>query len=245
MTAKQRLQIIESTRELVTRFVPQSHLLQSWENTSVSHLAIPALVEAEERSPPSREGEVEATSGEYEDRMRTHRPLGPWAAVLLVALVGLTACTYDAAVRQLSPPEQAELWLYHHRLTGLQEHTYLAKASAAERTAYLRGLGVVQRFQALDPLDQEAVRSGWPRVGMSAEALLFVWGEPYYTAGDARHSAHWHYLGSSFGRSPYGNRPWGFGNRVDVYLVDGKVVGWVDAVPSTSANGGSSGGAGR
>ena len=65
-------------------------------------------------------------------------------------------------------------------------------------------------------------------------------------AGDARQSAHWHYLGSSFGRSPYGNRPWGFGNRVDVYLVDGKVVGWVDAAPSTSANGGSGGGgAGR
>src|SRR5262245_12239463 len=128
MTAKQMLQIIESTRELVTRFVPESHLLKSWENTSVSHLAIPALTEAEARSPPSRAGEVEVTRGAYEDRMRTHRPLGPWAAVLLVALVGLTACTYDAALRQLSPPEQAEFWLYHHRLTGLQEHTYLAKA---------------------------------------------------------------------------------------------------------------------
>jgi hypothetical protein len=174
--------------------------------------------------------------------MRTHRKFGPWAAVLLVALVGLTACTYDAAVRQLSPPEQAEFSLYHYRLTGSQAHTYLAKASAAERAASLRELGVVQRFQALDPLDQEAVRSGWPRVGMSAEALLFVWGEPYYTTGDARQSAHWHYLGSSFGRRPSGNRPWGFGNRVDVYLVAGKVVGWVDAAPSTSANGGSGGG---
>ena len=112
--------------------------------------------------------------------------------MLLVALVGLTACTYDAAVRQLSPAEQAEFSLYHHRMSGSQAHTYLAKAIAAERTAYLRELGVVQRFQALDPLDQEAVRSGWPRVGMSAEALRFVWGEPYYTAGDARQSAHWH-----------------------------------------------------
>ena len=108
--------------------------------------------------------------------MSTHRKFGPWAAVLLVALGGLTACTYDAAVRQLSPPEQAEFFLYHHRLSGAQTHTYLAQASAAERTAYLRTLGVVQRFQALDPLDQEAVRSGWPRVGMSAEALLFVGG---------------------------------------------------------------------
>jgi len=176
--------------------------------------------------------------------MHTHRTCGPWAAVLLGALLGLTACTYDAALRQLSPPEQAEFALYHYRMTGWQEHTYLAKASAAERTAYLRELGVVQRFQALAPGDQEAVRSGWPRVGMSADALLFVWGEPYDTVGDARRYAHWHYLGSSFGRSPYGNRPWDFGNRVDVYLVDGKVVGWVDAPLSTSANGGSSGGGG-
>ena len=131
-----------------------------------------------------------------------HRPLGPWAAVLLGALVGLTACTYDAAVRQLSPAEQAEFYLYHHRMPGSQAHAYLAKASTAERTAYLRELGVVQRFQALDPLDQEAVQHGWPRVGMSAEALLFVWGEPYATNGDARRYAHWHYLGSSFGRGP-------------------------------------------
>src|SRR5262247_3385572 len=190
------------------------------------------------------EARVEATRGVHEDRMRTHRPLGPWTAVLLVALVGLTACTYDAALRQLSPPEQAEFWLYHHRLTGVQEHRYLAKASAAERTAYLRELGLVQRFQALDPVDQEAVRGGWPRVGMSADALLFVWGEPYDTAGDARRSAHWYYLGWSLGRHPSGNPRWGFGNRVDVYLEAGKVVGWVDTVLSASAKGGSSGGGG-
>jgi hypothetical protein len=77
------------------------------------------------------------------------------------------------------------------------------------------------------------VQQGWPRVGMSAEALLFVWGEPYMTEGDARRAAHWHYLGSSLGRSASQNPRLGFGHRVDVYLVDGKVVGWVD-VPLTT-----------
>jgi hypothetical protein len=170
--------------------------------------------------------------------MRNHRLCPLWAAVLLVPLVGLTACTYDAAVRQLSPTEQSAFYLYQHRLTGSQKRTYLAKASAAERTAYLRELGLAQRFEALDPLDQEAVRSGWPRVGMSAEALLFVWGKPYDTAGDARRSAHWHYLGSSFGRGPSRSPGGGFGNRVDVYLVNGKVVGWVDVAPSTQESSG-------
>ena len=40
------------------------------------------------------------------------------------ALLGLTACTYDAARGQLSPPAQAEFALYHYRMTGWQAHTY-------------------------------------------------------------------------------------------------------------------------
>jgi hypothetical protein len=121
-------------------------------------------------------------------------------------------------------------------------HTYVAQPTAAARTAYLQKLELVQRFQALDPLDQEAIRSGALRVGMSADALRFLWGEPYSTAGDARRYAHWHYLGSSFNHSPSGYHPWDFGNRVDVYLVAGKVAGWVDIPPSTiGMSGGSSG----
>jgi len=168
--------------------------------------------------------------------MRTHRQLLHWAGVLLGALVVLTGCTYDAAVRQLSAAEQSEFYTYRKIMTTAQEHTYLAKATAAERTAYLSEIGLAQRFQALDPLDRDAVQGGWPRVGMSAEALRFVWGDPYYADGDARRSAHWHYLGSSFGRGNSSYPLGGFGNRVDVYLVAGKVVGWVDVAPSTEEN---------
>jgi hypothetical protein len=75
---------------------------------------------------------------------------------------------------------------------------------------------------------------------MSAEALRFVWGDPYYTDGDARRYAHWHYLGSSFGRGNSSYPSGGFGNRVDVYLVAGKVVGWVDVAPTTQDDAGDS-----
>jgi len=175
--------------------------------------------------------------------MKIHHLFGAWTALVLGTFLGLTAYTSDVALQRLSPAEQAEFALYHHRMTGRQERIYLAKASAAERSAYLRELGLAQRFEALDPLDREAVRSDWPRVGMSAEALLFVWGEPYYTKGDARRSAQWPYLGSSFGRSGFDNPRWGFGNRVEVYLVNGKVVGWVDVAPNTPED--SSDGGGR
>jgi len=159
------------------------------------------------------------------------------AGVLIGTIVVLAGCTYDASIRQLSLAEQSELYIYKQVMTATQERTYLTKATAAERTAYLSEIGLAQRFQGLDPLDREAVQSGHPRVGMSAEALRFVWGDPYYTAGDARLSSHWHYLGSSFGRGSAGNRPWGFGNRVDVYLVADKIVGWVDVAPGTEETG--------
>ena len=170
--------------------------------------------------------------------MKSCRRLLPLIGVLIGTVVILTGCTYDAAIQRLSPTEQSEFYVYSHVMTAAQARTYLAKATADERMAYLREIGVAQRFQALDPQDRATVLSGWPRPGMSAEALLFVWGDPYYTDGDVRRSAHWHYLGSSFGRSTYGNSPWGFGSRVDVYLVAGKVVGWVDVAPNTPEDGG-------
>ena len=162
--------------------------------------------------------------------MRDLRPLLRWVVVLMGSIITLSGCTY-AAIQKLSLDEQAELHTYRKVMTTSQEHAYLAKATAAERTAYLREIGLEQRFQALDPLDREAVLRGVPRVGMSAEALQFLWGIPYYTAGDASRYAHWYYLGSSFSLATYGNQYYNSGNRVDVYLVAGQIVGWVDYAP--------------
>src|SRR5205807_2023610 len=113
------------------------------------------------------------------------------------------------AIQRLSPAEQGEFSTYRQVMTGAQTRTYLAKTSAAERTAYLREIGLIQRFQSFDPADRAAVESGAPRVGMSADALRFVWGDPYNTEGDPRRSARWQYLGGSFGRgSNYSYHPW-------------------------------------
>jgi hypothetical protein len=163
--------------------------------------------------------------------MRDLRHISPWAGVLLVTIVACTGCTY-AALQKLSPDERTEFHLYGKVMTAAQEHAYLARTTAAERTAYLSDIGLVQRFQTLDPQDRDAILGGIPRQGMSAEALRFLWGDPYSTAGDANRYAHWFYLGSSFVLADYGNQYRSSGNRVDVYLVDGHVVGWVDYAPS-------------
>ena len=154
-----------------------------------------------------------------------------WVVVLMGSIMILSGCTY-AAIQRLSLEEQAEFHIYQKVMTPSQERTYLAKATPAARTAYLREIGLAQRFQALDPSDREAVIGGIPRVGMSAEALLFLWGEPYYIFGDASRYAHWYYLGSSLGLANYGNQYNYAGNGVDVYLVAGQVTGWVDYIPS-------------
>ena len=175
--------------------------------------------------------------------MHVNRPFVRWTGVLLGLMLMLAGCTYDAALQRLAPAEQAEFGLYRHLMTASQVHTYVAQPTAAARTAYLQQLGLEQRFQALAPFDQDAIWSGVPRVGMSADALLFLWGEPYSTAGDARRYAHWYYLGSSVIRSSSGYHPWDFNNRVDVYLVGGKVEGWVDGSSGggVGTGGGSSG----
>ena len=64
---------------------------------------------------------------------------------------------------------------------------------------------------------------------MSAAALLFLWGDLYYTAGDAQRDAHWSCMGASLGLVEYANQYNNFDNRVDVYRVDEHSVGWVDS----------------
>jgi hypothetical protein len=176
---------------------------------------------------------AEDRRSEGEGLLRQYGQQYLWLGLLLCTTLVVPGCTYETAVRRLSPPEQAEFRLYRPVMTRTHIRTYLAQATAAERTAYLHTIGLAQRFQALDLADQEAVRSGFPRRGMSAEALRFLWGEPYYTAGHAQHAAHWYYLGSSLGLATSGNQYGRIGQQVDVYLVDGRVVGWVDFAPST------------
>lgn len=158
---------------------------------------------------------------------------------LLAVLLATAGCTYQAAMQRLSPSEQVEFHTYRKVLTSVQARTYLAKTTPAERTAYLRDLGLVQRFQALDALDREAILAGYPSRGMSAEALRFLWGPPYYTEGRAHYYEHWYYLGSSLALAASGNDYHTFGNRVVVHLDGGRVTSWLDFVPTTD-DGGSS-----
>ena len=97
--------------------------------------------------------------------MRYDRQFWRWIGVLLGTLTVLTGCTYDAAVQRLSLAEQSEFHTYSKVMTPSQVRTYLAKATAAERTAYLSQVGLAQRFQGLDPTDRDIVLGPGRQVG--------------------------------------------------------------------------------
>lgn len=162
-------------------------------------------------------------------------------AVCLSSLFGMivlgTGCSYDMAAQRLPPQEQAEFRAYKNIMDAKQTWTYLGKTSPAERLAYLQEIGVARRFQALAPQDREAVLFGYPRQGMSIEALKFLWGDPYYKRGDANHYAQWHYWGSTMTLAMRGNDVYTRGNRVTVELVDGHVTWWLDHVPTDDEKG--------
>ncbi|GIX46305.1 MAG: hypothetical protein KatS3mg131_0516 [Candidatus Tectimicrobiota bacterium] len=151
---------------------------------------------------------------------------------LLVLAAALGGCAYATALRQLPPEEQTLFRIYSKVMTPEQARAYLRQPTAAARAAYLEATGLAQRFQALDAADREAVLAGQPRPGMSADALRFLWGEPYHTEGWTGHYEHWYYLGSTWDLLAYGSRRGFFETMVFVYLVDGRVKWWLETPPT-------------
>jgi hypothetical protein len=70
---------------------------------------------------------------------------------------------------------------------------------------------------------------------MRADALRFLWGEPYSTNGRTNHYEYWYYWGSSLELAASGNHSSQGSQRVEVYLVDGRVVWWRDVLATGGA----------
>ncbi len=162
-------------------------------------------------------------------RPRFYRLLGVMAVFAV-----LTGCAYHKAVKNLSPEEQNTFRTYRKVINRSQALTYLAKPNAAERQTYLREIGALQRFEALDSQDQESILNGYIRKGMSAEALNFLWGPPRYTSGNTGEWEYWVYNGQIDDLLAYGNRSSVAGTSVKVYLVDNQVEWWFEGVPEST-----------
>ncbi len=83
---------------------------------------------------------------------------------VIIALTLISGCAYQQAVNNLEPNEQNAFRAYRKVIKGSQARTYLSKPTVAERSAYLREIGIQQRFEALDPQDQESLRKDRPEI---------------------------------------------------------------------------------
>jgi hypothetical protein len=152
----------------------------------------------------------------------------------MVTLTLLTSCAYNKAFDNLPPEEQTAFRAYRKMMTSRQEHVYLSKPTPAERSAYLRDIGIQQRFDALDEPDRESIRNGFIRKGMSADALRFLWGEPEDIYGATGQWEYWLYRGFASDLFEAGNRSQEGSSQVRVYLVDSHVEWWTQEVPEST-----------
>jgi len=152
---------------------------------------------------------------------------------VLVLLAFFTGCAYERAVNNLSPDERAAFQAYRKVMYHSQKRAYLAKASEAERSAYLRDIGVQQRFDALAERDRESVLHGFIRTGMSADALRFLWGEPEQSFGPPGQWEYWLYQGFASDLFEQGNQYGEGSSQVRVFLVDNQVEWWSEEVPES------------
>lgn len=157
---------------------------------------------------------------------------------IMLALIMFTGCAYDRAVNNLTPEERNAFWAYRKVMRGLQTRTYLSKPTEAERVAYLRDIGIQQRFEALSAEDRESVLNGFIRRGMSADALRFLWGMPEYSSGAYSSGApgeweYWIYRGYAGDLFKEGSQYSDATSQVRVYLVDNQVEWWTQEMPDS------------
>ncbi len=166
-------------------------------------------------------------------RPRFFRLLG---AMIVFAI--LTGCAYNKAVNNLSPEERNVFRAYRKVMKRSQAVAYLSKPNPAEREAYLREIGALQRFEALDPLDRESIQNGYIRKGMSSEALNFLWGRPQYTVGTTGEWEEWVYNGQIGDLFEHGNSLSDAGTNVRVRLINSQVEWWFVDIPDINEDSG-------
>lgn len=143
----------------------------------------------------------------------------------------LICCTSLHPNAKLPEEEQGLYRAYSRIMTSHQLRTYLALPSAAERAAYAQQVGAAQKLNALSEHDLTAVLQGHPFEGMSKQALLLLWGQPYWREGPAR-DERWYYYGDAMSLAMAGNYQGSGDTVMEVALEDDHIVWWQERIPS-------------
>lgn len=97
--------------------------------------------------------------------------------LLLVAL--LAGCGYKGKVKNLSDNEFDHYYALRVYMDEAQTKTYLKKKTEDERNAYLRELGLWDRFYQNNEKMRALIVQGDVAVGWTKDQVLMSWGHPF------------------------------------------------------------------
>ncbi len=143
--------------------------------------------------------------------------------ILIFLAFAAAGCGIAWSYLRLPQDERRLFEIYSVFMTPAQQAEYLNRASPADRAAYAESLGLRQRFSALPEGEREAVLSQRLMAGMSAEALLMMWGYPWYRFRLGEDVEEWVY-------HPYFSRNLPPSVGYHIYLHGGRVSEWVQFV---------------
>jgi hypothetical protein len=97
----------------------------------------------------------------------------------LLLVVALSACGWQRRVKLLDDQEFDHYYALRVWMDDAQRKAYLKRETREERDAYLKELGLWDRFYKYEPHVRTLIVQGEVKVGWTKDMLYMAWGEPF------------------------------------------------------------------
>ena len=98
---------------------------------------------------------------------------------VLFSWLNMTGCGYERFQKRLTSQEFDHWYALRVYMTEEQRKTYLKYKTSDERDAYLKQLGLWDRFYKYEADQRESIVSGDVKIGWTKDMLEMSWGAPY------------------------------------------------------------------
>ena len=98
---------------------------------------------------------------------------------MILALALSTGCSWKKRVKHLDDQEFDHYYALRVFMDDAQKKTYLKKKTREERDAYLKEIGLWDRFYNYDEHIRDLIVAGQVQTGWTKDMLYMAWGAPY------------------------------------------------------------------
>ena len=99
--------------------------------------------------------------------------------ILAFSLLNFTACSYERFQKRLDTQEFDHWYALRVYMKEDQRKSYLKYKTREERDAYLKQIGLWDKFYQYDPDVREKIVAGEVELGWTKDMLEMAWGAPY------------------------------------------------------------------